>query len=157
MKRKIWWRPLTSPSFHILVKIQTRVLSILGSLVKGLVYKACVTPLLETQTTDSSRQKRYGNTTRISLKKWRRRYNNKLKRHVDFATFYRICDSLTTWSQQNTTTFKVNNGNTRNICEISSALTMKTVERVQGNCSLLLTLNRFHTLFWCFRSWLLPY
>ena len=37
--------------------------------------------------------------------------------------------------------FKVNNINTRTMCEICSKLTIKT---------LLLTLNRFHTLFECF-------
>ena len=38
--------------------------------------------------------------------------------------------------------FKVNNGNTRTVCEISLKLIIKTLER------------RVHILFWCFRFWL---
>ena len=39
---------------------------------------------------------------------------------------------------------KVNNGNTRTLYEICSTLTIKTIQ-----VSLLLILNRCHTLFWC--------
>ena len=46
--------------------------------------------------------------------------------------------------------FKVNKRNTRKICEICSKLTIKT----RHENSLYLTLNRFHTLFWCFYCWL---
>ena len=44
--------------------------------------------------------------------------------------------------------FKVNNGNTRTMCEVYSKLITKRPER-----NLLSTLNKFHTLFWCFNSW----
>ena len=40
--------------------------------------------------------------------------------------------------------FKVNNGNTRTMCEICSKLTIKTTERR----------HIFHTLFWCYHCWL---
>ena len=54
--------------------------------------------------------------------------------------------------------FKVNNRKNRKMCEICSKLIIKTPEQHDGNdvilMSLLLTLNRFHTLFWCFHSWL---
>ena len=43
--------------------------------------------------------------------------------------------------------FRVNNGNIRVISEICSKLAIKTL-------SLLLSLNRYHTLFWCFYCWL---
>ena len=43
---------------------------------------------------------------------------------------------------------KINNGNTRTICKISSKLTIKTPQ--QHLVSLLLVLNIFHTLFWCY-------
>ena len=48
--------------------------------------------------------------------------------------------------------FKVNNRNSRTMCKICSKLTIKTPERGQWRflVSLLSTLNRFHTLFWCF-------
>ena len=42
--------------------------------------------------------------------------------------------------------FRVNNGNTRTICEICSNLTINTL-------SLLLILKKFYTLFHCFRCW----
>ena len=49
--------------------------------------------------------------------------------------------------------FKVNNRNTRIMCEICLKVTIKAPERRQwrhtGLVSLLLTLNRLHTLFWC--------
>ena len=48
---------------------------------------------------------------------------------------------------------KVNNKNTRKRCEICSNLTIKTPERRQCDValvSLLLTLNIFHILFYCF-------
>ena len=50
---------------------------------------------------------------------------------------------------------KVNNVNTRVMCEISSRFTVKTPEWRQW-CflvPLLLTLNRFHALFWRFYCW----
>ena len=52
--------------------------------------------------------------------------------------------------------FKANNGKTRTNCEICSKLTIKIPE---GNhcvvlVSLWLTLNKCHTLFWCFYCWL---
>ena len=51
--------------------------------------------------------------------------------------------------------FKVNNGNTGKRCEICSKLTIKTPERRQWFLvSLLLTLNRFHILFWHYHCWL---
>ena len=52
--------------------------------------------------------------------------------------------------------FKVNNGNTRTICEIRSKLTITIPERLQWRHSgvLLLSRNRFHTLFWYFHCWL---
>ena len=40
--------------------------------------------------------------------------------------------------------FKVNNRNSRTMCEIGSKLRIK----IKMSLSLLLTLNRFHTLFW---------
>ena len=44
---------------------------------------------------------------------------------------------------------------TRTVCEICSKLTITTPERRQWHCpNLLLTLNRFHSLFYCFHSWL---
>ena len=48
--------------------------------------------------------------------------------------------------------FKVNNRNTRARCEICSKLTIKTPERHQWRhlVSLLLTLNIFYNLFYCF-------
>ena len=51
---------------------------------------------------------------------------------------------------------KVNNRNTRTMREICSKLTIKIPEWRQWRflVSLLLTLNRFHTLFWCFYCWL---
>ena len=45
--------------------------------------------------------------------------------------------------------FKVNNRNTRTMCEICSKLTIKTPIK-----SLLLTLNRFHSFLCCFYCWL---
>ena len=48
---------------------------------------------------------------------------------------------------------KVNNKNTKKRCEICSNLTIKTPERRQCDValvSLLLTLNIFHILFYCF-------
>ena len=52
--------------------------------------------------------------------------------------------------------FKVNNRNTRKIYEICSKLTINTLEQRHWQRSgvLLSTLNRFHTLFWCFHWWL---
>ena len=52
--------------------------------------------------------------------------------------------------------FKMNNGNIRTMCEICSDFTKMTPERRQWRRSgvLLLTLNRFHILFWCFYCWL---
>ena len=52
--------------------------------------------------------------------------------------------------------FKVNNGNTRTMCEICSTLTIKTPQRRHWRRSGVFTvnLNRFHTLSWCFHSWL---
>ena len=52
--------------------------------------------------------------------------------------------------------FKVNNGNTGTMCEIYSKLTIKTSEwrHWRRSAVYLLTLNRFHTLFWCFHCWL---
>ena len=52
--------------------------------------------------------------------------------------------------------FKVNNGNRRRMCEICSKLTKRHQKDVSNVVvmSLLLTLNRFHTLCWCFHSWL---
>ena len=53
-------------------------------------------------------------------------------------------------------TFKVNNGNTRTICGISSKAPIKTPEWGLNTVlvSSLLTLNIFGTLFWCFHCWL---
>ena len=48
-------------------------------------------------------------------------------------------------THENPAMFKVNNRNTRTMCEICSKLTIKTPER--RLVSLLLTLNIFHTLF----------
>ena len=48
--------------------------------------------------------------------------------------------------------FKVNNRNTWTMYEICSKLTIKIPERCWW--SLLLTLNRFHTLLWYFYCWL---
>ena len=45
--------------------------------------------------------------------------------------------------------FKVNNENTRKMCEICWKLTIETPEW-RLLVSLLLPLNRFHTWFWCF-------
>ena len=52
--------------------------------------------------------------------------------------------------------FKVNNRNTRTMCEIGSDLTIKTPKRRHDVVlvSLLLTLNKFHTLLWCSYCWL---
>ena len=50
--------------------------------------------------------------------------------------------------------FKFNNGNTRTMCKISLKLRIKTPERHWRRSGvLILTLNRFHTLF-CFHCWL---
>ena len=48
--------------------------------------------------------------------------------------------------------FKFNNRNTRTMCEICSKFIIKTTERCHDVflLCLLLNLNRFHTLFWCF-------
>ena len=45
--------------------------------------------------------------------------------------------------------FKINNGNTRAMCEICSKLTINTPERRQW----LLNLNRFYTMLCCFHCW----
>ena len=45
---------------------------------------------------------------------------------------------------------KVNNENTRTMCEIRSKLIIKIPEQHQ---SLLLTLNKFYILFWCFHCY----
>ena len=69
--------------------------------------------------------------------------------------------------------FKVNNGNTKIICKIYSKSTIKTTvfhfytpwkrQETKGFLTFsgdiemepfLLTLNKFHTLFWCFHCWL---
>ena len=52
--------------------------------------------------------------------------------------------------------FKVNNWNTKTVCEIYSELTMKTPERHQWSFLMfsLLTLKRFYTLLWCCHCWL---
>ena len=46
--------------------------------------------------------------------------------------------------------YKLNDGNSRKMCKISSKFTIKTPEQRQNVklVSLLLTLNRFHRLFW---------
>ena len=51
--------------------------------------------------------------------------------------------------------FKVNNGSTRIMCEICSELTIRHQRGVMGVVlsSLLITLNRFYSLFWCFHCW----
>ena len=51
--------------------------------------------------------------------------------------------------------FKVSNGIIITMCEICSKLTKKTPERRHNVflASLLLTLNRFHTLLWCLHCW----
>ena len=55
---------------------------------------------------------------------------------------------------------KFNNGNIKKLYEICSKLTIKTPERRQDALSwfrsgvFILTLNRFHTMFWCFNCWL---
>ena len=51
---------------------------------------------------------------------------------------------------------KVSNGNTTKMCEFCSKLTIKTPEWRYWMVlvSLLLTLNRFHILFWCIHCWL---
>lgn len=48
--------------------------------------------------------------------------------------------------------FKVNNENTRPLCDYSSKLAIKALERRQSRPSRVVTvnLNRFHTLIWCF-------
>ena len=48
--------------------------------------------------------------------------------------------------------FKVNNGNTKTMCEIRSKLTIKTPERRQLRRSsvFIVNFNTFHTLFCCF-------
>ena len=52
--------------------------------------------------------------------------------------------------------FKVNDGNTRKLCEIGSKLRIKTPEQRHWCHSgiFMLNLNRFHTFFWCFHRWL---
>ena len=52
--------------------------------------------------------------------------------------------------------FNINNGNTRTMCEICF---MSAIKKPEGHhwCRpgiLNVNLNRFHTLFWCFRFWL---
>ena len=51
--------------------------------------------------------------------------------------------------------FNITSGNTITMCEIPSKLTRKTSERNQvcRLMSLLLTLNEYHTMFWCFYCW----
>ena len=51
---------------------------------------------------------------------------------------------------------KVNDGNTRTTCEISSKLTTKTPEQCHWSRFdvFISTFNRFQTLFWCFHCWL---
>ena len=51
--------------------------------------------------------------------------------------------------------FKVNNGSTRIMCEICSELTIRHQRGVMGVVlsSLLIKLNRFYSLFWCFHCW----
>ena len=48
--------------------------------------------------------------------------------------------------------FRVNNGNTKTMCEICSKLTIKTPNDVSDVVlvSLMLSLNSFHAFFWCF-------
>ena len=48
--------------------------------------------------------------------------------------------------------FKVNNKNTRAMCETCSKLVIKNNVNVVVLVSLLLTLNRFHILLWCLCS-----
>ena len=53
--------------------------------------------------------------------------------------------------------FKIINGSTRTINEICSDLSMKTPEQRHWGCSgtfIMLTLNGFHILVWCFHYWL---
>ena len=54
-------------------------------------------------------------------------------------------------------TVENNNRNTRKRYKMSLKLTIKTLERHQHKVAqvpLLITLNRFHTVFWCFHCWL---
>ena len=53
--------------------------------------------------------------------------------------------------------FKANDGNSKTVSEIRSKLIIKITKRhlpCMVMVSLLLTLNRFHTLFWHFHCWL---
>ena len=54
--------------------------------------------------------------------------------------------------------FKVDNENTRTVCEIYTKLTIRLQNEVIDIVLvfLLLTLNRFHTLLWYFHYWLWP-
>ena len=53
------------------------------------------------------------------------------------------------WNPASFYLFKVDNRNTRTICEICSKLKITTLEPRRSGVSLL-TLNRLYTLFWCF-------
>ena len=52
--------------------------------------------------------------------------------------------------------FEVNKRNTGTMCEICSKLTIKITDKTSMGSlfSLLLTLNKFHTLLWCFCCWI---
>ena len=47
---------------------------------------------------------------------------------------------------------KINNGNTKTMCEVCSKITIKTPERRQKHSSgaFMVTLKCIYTLFWCF-------
>ena len=71
-----------------------------------------------------------------------------------FSLFQRYCKAPTKRIKKNPFgiyLLKVCNGNTRSMCEICSKLTIKTPER-RFQVFLLLTLNLYHILFWCFHS-----
>ena len=86
-------------------------------------------------------------------------YRNSTRVKTVFLFMSVHLDSAKHWNQVNSAgiyLLKVNKRNTRTRCEICSELTVVTPKRCQCRrlVSLSLTLNIFHTLFYCLHCWL---
>ena len=88
---------------------------------------------------------KWSNYMRHVTTKWSR-WHEKNMRHDKLQILSKVFNPADVYS------FKVNNGNTRTMCEICSDLTIRHQNDVIEVLLvlLLLTLNGFHILFWCF-------
>ena len=94
---------------------------------------------------------RVGNILEKKKSKFLKISSRKIKENSMISEINRWIQILTSFFDQfppGIYLFKVNIGNTKTTCEIRSKLTIKTPYVVL--LSLLLTLNRFHAMSWCF-------